>query len=437
MSITLKTKVPGPASQKLMERRNTAVARGPFHATPVFARKAHGALIEDVDGNVFVDFACGIGVVNVGHTPEAVTKRISEQAHLLLHGSFNVTPYESYVRVCEKLNQVTPGSFPKKSFLVNSGAEAVENAVKIARTFTNRKKIVAFDHAFHGRTFMAMALTAKEKPYREGFDPLPGPVIRVPFPYPYRSEETTDPEEVSRVCFEKFKTAITPDEVAAVFLEPVLGEGGFVVAPKEFLKLLSDFCTAHKILLVADEIQTGFGRTGTLFASEQLDLVPDIILTAKGIAAGLPLAAVTGKAEVMDSPQVGGIGGTYGGNPVACEAALGVFEIFEKTDLLQKSKQLGKMLEAELNRWQEKFPLIGEARGLGPMRAIELVKDRKTKEPYPEAAKKLMKYAYENGVILLNAGTYSNVIRFLLPLSISEKELRAGLAVVEKGLETL
>lgn len=425
--------IPGPKSLELMKLRNENVARGPFHATPVFAKKAHGARIEDVDGNTLIDFASGIGVVNVGHTPTEVTTRIKRQADLLLHGSFNVTPYESYLRVCEKLNKLTPGTFPKKSFLANSGAEAVENAVKIARAYTKRQAIITFEHAFHGRTFMAMAMTAKEKPYKEGFAPFPGPVLRAPFPYAYRNNLDDCFHELEELC----TVTVQPNQIAAIVIEPVLGEGGFVVAPPDYLKKLRRFCTEHGILLIADEIQTGFGRTGTLFACERLALEPDLIITAKGLAAGLPLSAVTGRAEIMDAPEIGGIGGTYGGNPVACEAALGVFEIFEKGEILRKAQKLAETLEKRFLSWTERFPLIGEARGLGAMQAIELVKDRKTKEPHPEAAKQIMKYAYEHGVVLLNAGTYSNVIRFLIPLVIESSDLEHGLSVIESALSEL
>lgn len=441
MPILLTTSLPGPKSQRLMREREMHVARGPFHATPLFISRARGALVEDVDGNILVDFAAGIGVVNVGHTPPTVVEALSTQAHHFLHASFNVTPYEGYVRLCEKLNRLSPGNFPKKSFLANSGAEAVENAVKIARAFTGRKHVVSFEHAFHGRTFMAMALTSKVKPYKEGFGPLPDHVHRAPFPYTYRWPTTSDPEKVSEECFHAFEQSFTkdlpPSVVAAVVIEPVLGEGGFITVPKAFLRRLSAFCKTHKILLIADEIQTGFGRTGTLFACEQLELVPDLLLTAKGLGAGMPISAVTGRAEVMDSPVVGGIGGTFGGNPLSCAAALAVFDLFEKGDLLQKARQLGQLLEVRLAQWAAKYPCIGEARGLGPMRAIELVTDKRSKDPNPELAKNILKFCYEHGVLLLNAGTYGNVIRFLPPLVIETEDLNAGLDVVEDALKTV
>lgn len=432
MHIQIKTSIPGPKSKALMEERKKHVARGPFHSTGIFIHKAHDALIEDVDGNRFIDFASGIGVVNVGHTPQAVVSAVQAQAERVLHAGFNVTPYESYVRLAEKINQKTPGNFSKKTLLVNSGAEAVENAIKIARTFTKRQAIVCFDHAFHGRTYMAMSLTSKAKPYKEGFGPLNSEVYRMPFPYLYRepiSESQAFDQFVDRV-----HSQIGETNVAAVIVEPVLGEGGFVPVPRTYFNKLRDFCTANGILLIADEIQTGFGRTGSLFACETLGIQPDLITLAKGLGAGLPIAAVCGRADVMDAPIEGGIGGTYGGNPVACAAALEVFRTFENPGFLEHVQALGRSLEQYLNEWKEKFAIVGDVRGLGVMRGVELVKNKNTKEPHREAAAAVAKYAHENGVILLTAGTYGNVIRFLMPLTITLDQLNEGLAVVEAGL---
>ena len=433
-SIVLKTAIPGPKSKALMERRRAAVARGPFHGTPVFAESAHGALIKDVDGNTLIDLAAGIGVVNVGHTAEPVVKAVQEQAAKLIHGSFNVTPYEAYIRVCERLNAKTPGTFAKKSFLANSGAEAVENAVKIARAFTGRPAVVCFEHAFHGRTYMAMTLTAKFKPYKVGFAPFCSDVYRAPFPYPYRGVSTED-------AFAGFVEAATgtvaADQIAAVVIEPVLGEGGFLPAPPEFLKKLREFCTAHGIVLIADEIQSGFGRTGTLFASEQLGFVPDLIATAKGLAGGLPLSAVTGRAEMMDAPVEGGIGGTFGGNPVAAAACLAVFDMLEDGTFLKHAVELGAQIGTTLAKWKNLYPVIGDARGLGPMMAVELVKDRATKEPFSDGAKRLVKYCYEHGVVILTAGSLGNCIRLLPPLAITAEQLAEALDVLESGLKEL
>jgi len=425
--------LPGPKSAALMARRKTAVARGPFHGTPVFAESAHGALITDVDGNVYIDLAAGIGVVNVGHTAEPVVNAIRDQAGRLVHGSFNVTPYEGYVAVCERLNAATPGTFAKKSFLANSGAEAVENAVKIARAHTGRPAVVCFEHAFHGRTYMAMTLTAKFKPYKTGFAPFCSDVYRAPFPYPYRGVSAEQ-------AYDQFVEAVEAagkDQTAAVIVEPVLGEGGFLPAPADFLKKLGAFCAARGIVVIADEIQSGFGRTGALFASERLGFVPDLLCAAKGLAGGMPLSSVTGRSEIMDAPVEGGIGGTFGGNPVACAAALAVLDIMEDGRFLKRAAELGARIERTLAAWAEAYPVVGEARGLGPMRAIELVKDRAAKTPFPEAAKALVKHCYERGVVILTAGTYGNCVRLLPPLTITDEQLDKALGVLEDGLKGL
>lgn len=433
-SIQLKTKIPGPKSLALMAERHIAVPRGPFHSTPIFVKKAKGAILEDVDGNQFIDLASGIGVLNVGHVNDEVARAVRAQADEAFHLSFNVTPYESYVRLAQKLNDATPGNFPKKTFLTSTGAEAVENAIKIARAHTGRQAIVCFDHAFHGRTYMAMSLTSKVKPYRLGFGPLAPEVYRVPYPYPYRGHASED-------CFRRFEDVVNTQvgvaNTAAVIIEPVLGEGGFVPAPKDFMQKLRDFCTANKIVLIADEIQTGFGRTGTMFACEHTGVAPDLITTAKGLGGGLPVAAVTGRAEMMDAPLEGGIGGTYNGNPVACAAALAVFKSFEDGKLLSQARKLGELLHERLRGFESRYKVIGEVRGLGPMQGFELVKDRGTREPFPEATKQLIKHCYENGVVMLSAGTYGNVIRLLMPLVIEQTQLDEALGVIESGLREI
>ena len=432
-AIDLKTAIPGPNSLALMARRKAAVARGPFHATPIFVESAHGALIKDVDGNTLIDLAAGIGVVNVGHTADSVVAAVRGQAGKLLHASFNTTAYESYVSLCERLNAAAPGGFPKKSFLANSGAEAVENAVKIARAHTNRPAVICFEHAFHGRTYMAMTLTAKYKPYKTGFAPFCSDVFRSPYPYPYRGVDSRD----AFAEFVEAAKAAGPEQIAAVIIEPVLGEGGFLPAPAEFLKNLSEYCAKHGIVVIADEIQSGFGRTGTLFASERLGFVPDLLVSAKGLGGGLPLSAVTGRAEIMDAPVEGGIGGTFGGNPVAVAAALAVMDLFLDGTLLEHSKKIGELIERTLLGWKEKYPVIGDVRGLGPMMAIEFVKDQKTKEAFPEAAKKLAKHCYEHGVVVLTAGTYGNCVRLLPPLVIAPVQLVEALDVMESGLKEI
>ncbi|MGQ0505865.1 MAG: aspartate aminotransferase family protein [Myxococcaceae bacterium] len=434
MPLQLKTPLPGPRSIALMAERNAHVARGPFHTTPLFAARAHGALIEDVDGNVLIDLASGIGVVNVGHTPDSVVAAIREQAGRILHAGFNVTPYEGYVRVAQNLNRLTPGMFPKKSFLANTGAEAIENAVKIARAYTGREAIVCFEHAFHGRTYMALTLTAKQS-YKEGFGPFCPGVHRAPFPDVYRWPTGSDPARVSLECLAQLEKQINDEigfnKVAAVVIEPMLGEGGFIPAPAQFLQGLRELCTRHGIVLIADEVQTGFGRTGTLFACEQLGLVPDLLISAKGLAAGLPLAAVTGRSEIMDAPAPSEIGGTFGGNPVSCAAALDVFSLFADGKLCAKAQQLGEMLRTRLLALQEQHEIIGDVRGMGCMLAMELVKERSSKEPHPDAVGAIVRYCYEHGVVVMRAGPFGNSVRFLMPLAIEPADLDQALTVVE------
>lgn len=435
--IDIKTQIPGPKSQILMEQRHKHVARGPFHATPIFVARAKDSFVEDVDGNVFLDFSSGIGVVNTGHCPDAVVNAIKTQAEKFIHTSFNILPYEGYINVCEKLNYHTPGRFEKKSILLNSGAEAVENAIKIARSYTGRQAVICFDHAYHGRTYMAMALTAKNKPYKHGFGPFLSEVHRAPFPYEYRWKGKKCAEE----CFNDFSELVNfrvgVENIAAVILEPVLGEGGFIPFPAPFLQKLREFCTANNIVFIADEIQSGFGRTGNLFAMRTMGVEPDLTVSAKGLGSGTVIAAVTGKAAMMDAAMVGGLGGTFGGNPLSCAAALEVFKIFEEGGLLQNVTNLSKVLHSRLSGFKEKYKVVGDVRGLGVMQAIELVKDKSTKEPNKEAADKLARFCLEHGLVILSCGGYGNVIRLLMPLSTDVKDLEIGLSIIEKGLNAL
>lgn len=439
MTIQLKTAIPGPQSKLLTEQRSKHVARGPFHVTPVFAASASGSYITDVDGNRLLDFAAGIGVMNVGHGQSSIIQAIKDQAEKFTHTSFNVVPYEGYIRLCEKLNAAVPGDFAKKSFLANSGAEAVENAIKIARAYTKRQSVVCFEHAYHGRTYMAMSVTAKANPYKLGFGPFNSDVYRAPFPYRYRWPTGESEDQVANECFASFQrtvqSEIGADQVACVIIEPVQGEGGFVPAPPLFMQKLSKFCRDHGIVLICDEVQTGFGRTGTLFACEQMGIAPDLLVSAKGLGAGMPISAVTGRAEIMDAPCVGGIGGTFSGNPLACAAALAVFSVVEDPQFLQNAKRLGGQLTQRLGQWHETFRKIGDVRGLGPMRAMEFVTDRSSKSPHPSAAKELVKYCYERGVIIMNAGSFGNVIRLLAPLSATHTDVEEGLDVIESGLK--
>lgn len=435
--INIKTQIPGPKSQVLMEQRHRHVARGPFHATPIFVERAKGSFVEDVDGNVFLDFSSGIGVVNTGHCPDTVVNALKAQADKFMHTSFNILPYEGYIKVCEKLNYHTPGNFEKKSILLNSGAEAVENAIKVARAYTGKQAVICFDHAYHGRTYMAMALTAKNKPYKHGFGPFLSEIHRAPIPYEYRWPGTNCVEE----CFHDFAELVNfrvgVENVAAVILEPVLGEGGFIQFPALFLQKLREFCTANNMVFIADEIQSGFGRTGNLFAMQTMGVDPDLTVSAKGLGGGTVLAAVTGKAEMMDAAMVGGLGGTFGGNPLSCAAALEVFKIFEEGALLKHVSTLSKVLHTKLSGFKEKYEIVGDFRGLGVMQAIELVEDKTTKEPNKAVADRLTRFCLEHGLVVLSCGGYGNVIRLLMPLSTDVNDLETGLSIIEKGLKTL
>jgi 4-aminobutyrate aminotransferase/(S)-3-amino-2-methylpropionate transaminase len=425
-TIQLKTKIPGPKSQALLQRRQAAVPQGPFHVSAIFVEHGDGATVTDVDGNVLLDFAGGLGCLNIGHGNPRVVAAVRAQAGQFLHTCFHVAQYEPYVALAEKLNAITPGKFPKKTLLVNSGAEAVENAVKIARYYTKRPAVVTFEHGFAGRTLLAMTLTSKVMPYKYGFGPFAPEVYRLPYPYEYRGEGGD--------FREFFQTHVDPRQVACVWMELVLGEGGFVVAPQAYVEALAKFCKDHGILFIADEIQTGFARTGKMFAAEHYDFEPDLITMAKSLGAGLPVSAVTGRAEIMDSVHVGGLGGTYGGNPVACAAALATIAEMERLDLPARAARIGDRLRARLQDWQRRSPYVGDVRGLGAMLALELVKDKATKEPAKELTGQLIKKCGEHGVILIHAGTHGNVLRFLVPLVISDAQLDEGLDVIEKEL---
>jgi len=434
-SIRLKTALPGPRSQELAARRNEAVPRGIGHSTPLYAESARGALLTDVDGNVLIDFAGGIGTLNAGHAnPEAI-RAASAQLQKFAHTCFSVAPYEGYVALAEKLNRITPGAFPKKTMLANSGAEALENAVKIARHATGREAAVVFEHAFHGRTLLTMSMTSKVRPYKLGFGPFAPEVYRLPFPYEYRGHYA-GAAAATRSLEEFFKTQVSADNVACVVIELVLGEGGFVVAPREYVDALARICKDNGILLVADEVQTGFGRTGRMFASEHYALEPDILTMAKSLGAGFPISAVTGRAEIMDSAQVGGLGGTYAGNPVSCAAALAAVEFIERERLPERAVAIGKIVGERFRAFVDRFPFVGDARGIGAMRALELVKDKAGKEPDKDRTDRVMRKACEGGLILVGAGTYGNVIRTLMPLVITDDELEEGLDVLDHALAT-
>jgi len=438
-TIQIKTAIPGPKSKALAKRRDRAVPRGLSQSTPVYVAKAEDAWLEDVDGNRYVDFAGGIGCINVGHRREAVVAAIREQLDRYLHTCVQVTPYEGYVRLAERMNEVTPGRFRKKTLFVNSGAEAIENAVKIARVHTGRPGIIAFEDAFHGRTMMTLALTSKTHPYKAGFAPFPSDVYRIPYAYCYRCSYSLRYPSCDVFCAshleDTFKRVVAAEEVAAVIAEPVLGEGGFVVPPKEFFRILIDICHNHGVLFIADEVQSGFGRTGKLFASEHYGIEPDIVVTAKSLGGGLPLAAVTGRAEIMDAPGPGGLGGTFAGNPLSCAAALAVLDIFEHENLLERANALGNRFQKRAREWQERWPMIGDVRGLGAMQAIELVQSPEKREPAADEANQIVQYCYEHGLIVLSAGSYSNVIRVLVPLVGTDAQMDEGLDVLEAALK--
>ncbi|WP_046509048.1 4-aminobutyrate--2-oxoglutarate transaminase [Streptomyces odonnellii] len=435
----LVTAIPGPKSQELQARRTAAVAGGVGSVLPVFAARAGGGIVEDVDGNRLIDFGSGIAVTSVGASAEAVVRRASAQLADFTHTCFMVTPYEGYVEVCERLAELTPGDHAKKSALFNSGAEAVENAVKIARSYTRRQAVVVFDHGYHGRTNLTMALTSKNMPYKNGFGPFAPEIYRVPVAYGYRwptGPENCGPEASAQVI-DQISKQIGADNVAAIIIEPLLGEGGFIEPAKGFLPALARFARENGIVFVADEIQSGFCRTGQWFACEDEGVVPDLITTAKGIAGGLPLAAVTGRAEIMDAAHSGGLGGTYGGNPVACAAALGAIETMKELDLAAKARRIEAVMKPRLAALSEKYDVIGDIRGRGAMIAIELVKDRATKEPNPEATAALAKACHAAGLLVLTCGTYGNVLRFLPPLVIGEDLLTEGLDIVEQAFSAL
>ena len=430
----LVTEIPGPKSQEIIKRRSEAVSASLGMALPAVITHASGGILLDIDGNQFIDMGSGIAVVNVGNSAPAVVHRVQKQVSEFTHTCFMIAPYEGYVEVCEQLNELTPGKFKKKSALFNSGAEALENAVKIARHYTKRQAIVVFEHGYHGRTNLTMAMTAKNMPYKEGFGPFTPEVYRMPMAYPFRHEGNIDHalEEV----IHKIEKEIGGKNLAAIVIEPIQGEGGFIVPPKGFLPGLAKFAKDNGALFIADEVQTGFARTGQWFACEDEGVEPDLITTAKGIAGGLPLAAVTGRAEVMDEIHPSGLGGTYGGNPIACAAALGAIETIKSENLNQRAKEIGKIMVDALTAMQAKYPVIGEVRGRGAMVAIELVQPG-SKEPNGDIMGKVVKYAQSKGVVFLTAGTYGNVLRFLPPLVISDELVKDAMSVLDEAFSAV
>jgi 4-aminobutyrate aminotransferase / (S)-3-amino-2-methylpropionate transaminase / 5-aminovalerate transaminase len=434
----LVTEIPGPRSRQLLARRDAAIPRAVFNTVPVFVERASGAIVQDVDGNLLIDFGAGLAVLNIGNAARPVVEALRAQAELYTHTCFHVTMNEPYVALAERLNTLTPGEHEKRTMLVNSGAEAVENAVKLARYHTGRQAVVTFDHGFHGRTLMTMTLTGKVMPYKLGFGPFAPEVYRLPFAYPYRCPTGQPPESCGPSCadlvIDEIEKHIGPESVACVIAEPVQGEGGFVVPAPEFLPRLAEFCRAHGILFVADEVQTGFGRTGRWFGIEHFGVVPDIVATAKALGGGLPIGAVTARAEIMDAVHVGGLGGTFGGNPLASVAALAVIDTIDRDGLLERAERVGAVIREALLEMESRFDLIGDVRGLGAMVAMELVDDRATKHPAKEAAIRVIEECYRQGLIVLKAGTYDNVVRLLPPLTIDDHLVEEGLGLLEKAL---
>jgi len=426
----LVTAIPGPASQALHARKATAVAQGVGTTLPVYTVAAGGGVVVDADGNSLIDFGSGIAVTTVGNSAPRVAAAVAAQVESFTHTCFMITPYDGYVRVAEALNELTPGSHDKRSVLFNSGAEAVENAVKIARAHTKKQAVVAFDHAYHGRTNLTMALTAKNMPYKSGFGPFAGEVYRAPLSYPFRDQGVDGPAAARR-AIDVIEKQVGAENLAAVIIEPIQGEGGFIVPAPGFLPTLLDWCHANGVVFIADEVQTGFARTGEMFACDHEGVVPDLIVTAKGIAGGLPLSAVTGRAEIMDAPHVGGLGGTYGGNPIACAAALAVFETIEAEGLVDRARAIGKTMLERLTAMQAADPRIGDVRGRGAMVAVELVKPGST-APDADLTKAVAAAAHRQGLVVLTCGTFGNVLRFLPPLSIPDHLLNEGLDLLEQ-----
>ncbi len=436
------TELPGPKSKEVIERRLNAIPSAISCATPCVIDRGEGAMIQDLDGNIFVDWVGGIGVLNIGYSHPEVIEAVKHQVDRYFHPQINTIHYSEYIELAELVNKITPGDFKKRTAFFNSGAEAVENSIKIARKYSKRTEIITFTGGFHGRTYMAMTLTSTVKPYKNGFAPLVPGVHRAPYPYTYRTDDNIPKEEVPDYCIEQLEKIlvddVAPETVAAIIIEPVQGDGGFVIAPDEYIKKLRAICDKYGILLIADEIQTGYCRTGRLFATDywaDYGVYPDILITAKSMAGGLPISAVTGRDEIMEACASGELGGTYGGNPVACASALKVIEVLQRDNYAEKAVKIGEVCMKRFEAWYEKYEFIGEIRGKGAMLAFEIVKDRGTKEPDAERVNRIMTACKQKGLILKNAGPFGQVIRALMPLNITAEQLEAGLSILEEVLE--
>lgn len=437
-TIHIVTALPGPKSQAMLARRAGATPAGLAKSTEVVVADAKGAVITDVDGNTLLDFAGAIGVINIGHCAPAVVKAIQEQAAKYIHTCALVTTFEPMIELCELLNKITPGDFPKKTLLANSGSEAVENAVNIARYYTKRKGVICFEGGYHGRTLLTLSLTSKHGLFKKGFGPFGGDIYRLPAPNVYRKPDQMTEEEYIDFSIRNLRNAlisqVDPSDLAAILIEPVQGEGGFIPMPKRFLQEIRNICTESGAVMICDEIQSGFGRTGKMFALEHYGISPDIITTAKSLGAGLPISATVGKAEIMDTVHLGGVGGTYGGSPVTCAAAIEVIKEMTKPEFLKQAEHVGMIMEARLAEWREKYTIVGDVRGLGAMRLVEFVKDRRAKTPDMDLTLKIVKDAVSNGMVLIRAGLYSNCIRLLPPLVITDDQLHEGLDVLEAAI---
>lgn len=437
----IKTNIPGPKSEALLERRKRVVPQGISNNCSVFVKSANGALVEDIDGNQYIDFAGAIGTMNVGHSHPRVVQAIKDQMDDFIHTGFNVMMYDSYIELAEKLTNIAPGDFPKQAAFFNSGAEAVENAVKIARKYTKRQGIISFTRGFHGRTLMTMTMTSKVKPYKFGFGPFAPEVYKAPYPYEYRKPEGMTEGQYSNYMIQQFEqfllSEVAPETIAAVVMEPVQGEGGFIIPDKAFVQQVYNICKQYGILFVADEIQTGFGRTGKYFAIEHFGIEPDLITISKSMAAGVPISGVIGRAEVMNVALPGEIGGTYAGSPLGCKAALAVLEVIDEENLNERAEEIGRKVMAQFEKWADQFEQVDGIRGLGAMCAFEIVQDKTSKIPDKEAVGKIIREATNRGLLLLSAGIYGNVIRLLMPLTITNTQLEEGLTIIEESMEAV
>jgi len=436
--IVRKTEIPGPKSNEWLERRHKAVTNAVAHSTAIAVDRAEGALVWDVDGNCLIDLAGGIGMLAAGHCPQPVVDAMKEQAEKLIHTCAIVATYDSYVECAEHLNEVTPGDFPKKSILCNSGSEAVENAVKFARTYTGRQGVLVFEGAYHGRTLLTLSMTSKYGLFKKGFGPYAPEIYRIPAPNMYRTPKGMNQEDALDFYISQLESAliaqIDPSAIAAIVIEPVQGEAGFLPVPCRYLRKIREICDEHGIVMVADEIQSGMGRTGRMWAIEHSDVVPDLIVSGKSLGSGMPIAALTGRPEIMDSPHPGGAGGTYGGAPLACRAAIESIKMIKQPEFLAHVEKIGIIMREVFQEWERKYEMVGNVRGLGSMMLVELVKDRETKEPAPMETLEIIKRGTSKGLILIRAGLYSNCIRFLPPLVITEEQLREGLAALEEAV---